>query len=257
MLVIEDLELYDTAGYGSIQTPPGFTTLMIDNTWWNRTALAWQQWQLTLPGAVMSTVQPGALVQQQVNAGVLLNVTHVREDFARLVLEAITARGYGSCVTVEIQGPAVTLKITDCRNGRVVSVDLTLAFKFKFWPQHAEEWKRRYRCGWPNPFLVENICNDGYHVVAVHPKGHNWLPGRDFLWRYSFSAAEKKLFQSEPSHNSCCKQLSKIAFSDCQYSSLAEERSSASCPGKVRGLHNISTELRIVRMLDGKLMGEQ
>ena len=47
---------------------------------------------------------------------------------------------------VTCHGPAVTLKITN-RNGRVYSIDLTLAIKDKSWPQDAEEWKRRDRKG--------------------------------------------------------------------------------------------------------------
>lgn len=46
----------------------------------DRTAFAWQQWQLAQPGPVT----------QQFNAEIMLNATQVKEDFARLVCEAIT-----------------------------------------------------------------------------------------------------------------------------------------------------------------------
>lgn len=44
-------------------------------------------------------------------------------------------------------GPAVTLEITNNRNGKVYSVDLTLGIKDKSWPEDADEWRTRNRQG--------------------------------------------------------------------------------------------------------------
>ncbi|KAL9955279.1 hypothetical protein ACROYT_G036581 [Oculina patagonica] len=118
-----------------------------------------------------------------------------------------------SNVTVRSQGPAVTLKITN-RKEREYSIDLTLAIKYESWPEDAEEWpSRRDRKGWPNQKLVQEIYQDGCHLVAKHPKGYNvHEQEKGFLWRYSFSAAEKKLFLQggHGEASSCWKQVLRI-----------------------------------------------
>lgn len=67
--------------------------------------------------------------------------------------------------------------------------------------------------GWPNQQLVQDICGKGCHLVAKQPKGQN-LPEHEkgFLWRYSFSAAEKELFLrgSHGQASSCRKQVLRI-----------------------------------------------
>lgn len=67
--------------------------------------------------------------------------------------------------------------------------------------------------GWPNHSLVQDIRRDGCHLVAKQPKGQT-LPEHEkgFLWRYSFSAAEKKLFLqgSSGEASSCQKQVLRI-----------------------------------------------
>ena len=70
-----------------------------------------------------------------------------------------------------------------------------------------------FHSGWPNQQLVQQICGDGCHLVMKQPKGSR-LPDHEkgFLWRYSFSAAEKKLF-SQADHgeaSSCRKQVLRI-----------------------------------------------
>ena len=65
-------------------------------------------------------------------------------------------------VTIRLQGPAVTLKITN-ENGREYSVDLTLAIKNNSWPEAAEEWRRRDRKGIIK-FVTEKKLKDGYNI---------------------------------------------------------------------------------------------
>lgn len=60
---------------------------------------------------------------------------------------------------------------------------------------------------------MKDICREGCHLVAKKPKGYDISDQeKQFLWRYSFSAAEKKLFlqggQGEAS--SCRKQVLRI-----------------------------------------------
>ena len=70
-----------------------------------------------------------------------------------------------------------------------------------------------FHSGWPNQQLVQEICGDGCHLVAKQPKGSR-LPDHEkgFLWRYSFSAAEKKLFlhADHGEASSCRKQVLRI-----------------------------------------------
>ena len=67
--------------------------------------------------------------------------------------------------------------------------------------------------GWPSQDLVREICQDGCHLVAKQPKG---ITGPDnekgFLWRFSFSTAEKKLFLrgGHGEASSCRKQVLRI-----------------------------------------------
>ena len=49
-------------------------------------------------------------------------------------------------LSVQSHSPAVTLKITN-ENGRIYSVDLTLAIKHWSWPKDAEEWRREHQHG--------------------------------------------------------------------------------------------------------------
>ncbi|KAJ7369963.1 hypothetical protein OS493_035134 [Desmophyllum pertusum] len=182
----------DISLYGLSVQPTGFTRLFING---QEMRCTWQR-------------------DECVNDQGMLNATQVKAVFARLVRDAISVRGYERIVTdVKSQGPAVTLKIINS-NGRKYSVDLTLAIiKDKTWPRVAEEWRTRRRNGWPNQSLVNKICQDGCHLVAKQPKGHD-VPEHEkgCFWRFSFSAAEKNLFlhggQGEAS--SCQKQVLRI-----------------------------------------------
>lgn len=72
---------------------------------------------------------------------------------------------------------------------------------------------QHYIVGWPIHSLVQEIYRDGCHLVAKQPKGQN-LPEQEkgFLWRYSFSSAEKKLFLQggHGEASSCRKQVLRI-----------------------------------------------
>lgn len=190
MLIMDNLELDDAPFEeedGFSPPPFAFTTVMIDMG----EERLWQQ-------------------DRCVNRQGMLKASQVKAVFGRLVREAIMEKRYRN-VDVKSEGPAVTLKITE--QGREYSVDLTLAIKDYTWPEDAEEWQTRHRNGWPKQDLVKGIVKEGCHLVAKQPKGQD-IADRDkgFLWRYSFSAAEKKLFlqggQGEAS--SCRKQVLRI-----------------------------------------------
>ncbi|XP_067043837.1 cyclic GMP-AMP synthase-like receptor 1 isoform X2 [Acropora muricata] len=194
-LVLENLELDDepyddTEDDGMGEPPKGFTRVMIDRG----EERIWRR-------------------NNCVNARGMLNAAHVKSLFADLVRGAVQELRYGGFVEVSSNGPAVTLLLTNNRNGRKYSIDLTPVIKDKTWPEDADEWKSRSRGGWPNQNLVREICSDGCHLVPKPPKGSS-VPahGKEFLWRYSFSSGEKKLLlkgaHGEPS--SCRKQVLKI-----------------------------------------------
>ncbi|XP_068762759.1 cyclic GMP-AMP synthase-like receptor 1 isoform X2 [Montipora capricornis] len=195
MLVVENLEL-DAGPYGDdeddgmSEPPKGFTRVMIDMG----------EERIWRPDSC-------------VNTRGMLSASSVKSVFARHVRNAIEYLGYGRFVEVRSQGPAVTLIITNRMNGRKYSIDLTLAIKDKSWPEDADEWKGRPRRGWPNQNLVREIWHDGCHLVAKQPKGSN-VPEHEkgFLWRYSFSEAEKKLFLrgGHGEASSCRKQVLRI-----------------------------------------------
>ncbi|XP_015767425.1 PREDICTED: protein mab-21-like 2 [Acropora digitifera] len=149
-----------------------------------------------------------------VNARGMLNASHLKSLFARLVNDAVAELGYGRFVEVSSNGPAVTLILTNNRNRRRYSIDLTPVIKDKSWPEDADEWKSRSsRAGWPNQSLVREICSDGCHLVPKPPKGSS-VPAheKEFLWRYSFSSGEKKLLLrgAHGEASSCRKQVLRI-----------------------------------------------
>ena len=67
--------------------------------------------------------------------------------------------------------------------------------------------------GWPKQDLVHKIWQYGCHLVAKFPRGST-IPEheKEFLWRYSFSAAEKNLFLQggQGEAGSCSKQVLRI-----------------------------------------------
>lgn len=67
--------------------------------------------------------------------------------------------------------------------------------------------------GWPNSLLLQEIRDGGCHLVAKQPKGDNVPEDENgIFWRFSFSAAEKKLFLlgGHGEASSCRKQVLRI-----------------------------------------------
>ena len=73
-----------------------------------------------------------------------------------------------------------------------------------------------FHLGWPSRELVQEICQDGCHLVAKQPKGSNFPENKKpFLWKYSFTAAAKELLREA---SSCRKPVLRIV------KALREER---------------------------------
>ena len=60
-------------------------------------------------------------------------------------------------VKVRSHGPAVTLTLTNYRNGKSYSIDLVPAIKQKTWPEDANEWIARQRRGTRKRSFVVSI----------------------------------------------------------------------------------------------------
>lgn len=179
MLVIKDLELdgvYEFIHDGMSKPPTGFTRVMM------------------------------------ANSREMLSASRVKSVFANLVRRAIRELKCEGFVEASSHGPAVKLLITNYSDGKSYSIDLVPAIKDKTWPEDANEWISRER-DWPKEELVDEIWQDGCHLVAKFPRGIT-VPEheKEFLWRYSFSGAEKKLFLKggQGEAGSCSKQVLRI-----------------------------------------------
>ncbi|XP_074639718.1 cyclic GMP-AMP synthase-like receptor 1 [Acropora palmata] len=146
------------------------------------------------------------------NSRGMLSASRVKSVFANLVRRAIRELKCEGFVEASSHGPAVKLLITNYSDGKSYSIDLVPAIKDKTWPEDANEWISRQR-GWPKQDLVDEIWQDGCHLVAKFPRGIT-VPEheKEFLWRYSFSGAEKKLFLKggQGEAGSCSKQVLRI-----------------------------------------------
>ncbi|XP_048585373.1 putative nucleotidyltransferase MAB21L1 [Nematostella vectensis] len=166
------------------------------------------------PGAAVYPENPplGYSLLRGVSHGwtVFIDATAIKSTISGLVNQAVQNYQYGSFISQKLNGPAVTLKIDN--NGKNYAVDLTFAFKVNEWPSAANEWARRCRRGWPSCDLIEEIVKDGCHVVAKKPEIFQGTSKGSFCWRYSFSTAEKKLFQKGFSGDAgtCMKQVLRL-----------------------------------------------
>ncbi|OWF53835.1 uncharacterized protein LOC110445916 [Mizuhopecten yessoensis] len=102
------------------------------------------------------------------------------------------AVGSSTHMMMETHGPAVNLK--NAQSKFRVDVDYVLSFPCTRWPKEANEWVKRPRLhGWPDKVLIDQIVQDGCHLVPVGDKTSDdtFLP-----WRISFATAERKLIHS-------------------------------------------------------------
>ncbi|CAC5414804.1 unnamed protein product [Mytilus coruscus] len=86
---------------------------------------------------------------------------------------------------VKIHGPCISQSFE--------AVDFAYCLQIRCWPNVAQHWIYRHRQQWPCSAVIDDIIQSGCLVVAVGPKH---VAENDFLWRLSFSIAEKKLLHS-------------------------------------------------------------
>ncbi|XP_063412098.1 uncharacterized protein LOC134694919 [Mytilus trossulus] len=84
-----------------------------------------------------------------------------------------------------------------CEHGPCISdqnqtVDFAYCIRSKYLPHNAIPWASRHRCQWPTKFVIDMIMKNGCLLVPIGPKTSD----NEYLWRISFSVAEKLLVHS-------------------------------------------------------------
>ncbi|XP_063438539.1 uncharacterized protein LOC134719478 [Mytilus trossulus] len=106
--------------------------------------------------------------------------------------------GYGK--RVSIHGPCISnLSRTE---------DEAFCIRSKYLPHNAIQWTVRHRRQWPSNFVINRIKSYGCLIVAIGPKT---ISDR-YLWRFSFSVAEKILVHSFNFTQLLCYSLLKLTF---------------------------------------------
>lgn len=90
-----------------------------------------------------------------------------------------------SHLNLSIHGPCLS-NIEQC-------VDMAVCLRSKHFPDNALPWVWRSRHQWPSNFVIQRIKEYGCLVVPIGPKT---ILDNNFLWRLSFSMAEKQLVHS-------------------------------------------------------------
>ncbi|XP_071150311.1 uncharacterized protein [Mytilus edulis] len=88
--------------------------------------------------------------------------------------------------------------INPCEHGPCISdqdqtIDIAECVRSTYLPHNAIPWASRHRCQWPTNFVIDMIMKNGCLLVPIGPKT---LSNNEFLWRISFSVAEKILVHS-------------------------------------------------------------
>ncbi|KAK3104969.1 hypothetical protein FSP39_014289 [Pinctada imbricata] len=78
-----------------------------------------------------------------------------------------------------------------------IEKDIATCLRCDFWPDDIREFLRRRRTyDWPSPSQLEQISNEGIHLVSIGSRSQTisgmWVHD-SIEWRYSFSLAEKNL----------------------------------------------------------------
>ncbi|XP_052086552.1 uncharacterized protein LOC127723874 [Mytilus californianus] len=80
-----------------------------------------------------------------------------------------------------------------CLSDKNQNFDFAFCLRSKYLPYIAVPWSWRYRHQWPPNYVINKIKNNGCLLVPIGPKN---VSNCNFLWRLSFSVAEKHLVHS-------------------------------------------------------------
>ncbi|XP_052059533.1 uncharacterized protein LOC127700154 [Mytilus californianus] len=95
-----------------------------------------------------------------------------------------------------------------CISNLSKTVDNTYCIRSKHLPHNALQWTVRHRRQWPPNFTIDRIKNYGCLLVPIGPK----TISDSYLWRFSFSVAEKILVHSFNFIQLLCYGLLKLTF---------------------------------------------
>ncbi|XP_052085573.1 uncharacterized protein LOC127723120 [Mytilus californianus] len=96
-----------------------------------------------------------------------------------------------------------------CITDRCQTIDIAYCIRSKYLPHNATPWASRHRRQWPSKFVIDRIIKYGCLLVPIGPKT---LSDSDYLWRISFSVAEKILVHSFNSTQLLCYGLLKLTL---------------------------------------------
>ncbi|XP_071142715.1 uncharacterized protein [Mytilus edulis] len=80
-----------------------------------------------------------------------------------------------------------------CVSDKCMALDIAVCFRNKLLPYNAKQWVYRQRKQWPPNAVIDTIMRFGCLLVPIGPKT---VTNNQFLWRLSFSVAEKHLLHS-------------------------------------------------------------
>jgi hypothetical protein len=97
-----------------------------------------------------------------------------------------------------------------CLSDKDEVLDIAFCFHLYSWPRQAEKWICRHRSGqWPTDILIKQIVDYGCLLVPIGPKE---IENSEFLWRISFSMAEKQFSHSMNYTQMLCYALLKLSL---------------------------------------------
>ncbi|XP_052080285.1 uncharacterized protein LOC127718330 [Mytilus californianus] len=96
-----------------------------------------------------------------------------------------------------------------CISNKEHTIDIAECLHSKYLPDNAIPWASRHRLQWPPNFVIDKIINYGCLLVPIGPKT---IPNNCYLWRLSFSMAEKILVHSFNFTQLLCYGLLKLSL---------------------------------------------
>ncbi|VDI20873.1 Hypothetical predicted protein [Mytilus galloprovincialis] len=96
-----------------------------------------------------------------------------------------------------------------CLSDQDQTIDYAFCLRSKYLPHNAIPWAYRHRRQWPPNIVIDRIIDYGCLMVPIGPKNRS---KDDFLWRVSFSVAEKMLVHSFNFTQMLCYGLLKLTL---------------------------------------------
>ncbi|VDI84017.1 Hypothetical predicted protein [Mytilus galloprovincialis] len=143
------------------------------------------------------------------------NEVYLREECGRCPLGTCTGTQFYLPVKPFLDSVKEMFSYIDpCEHGPCISdpnqtIDIANCIRSKHLPHNAIPWAFRHRLQWPTNFVIDMIMQKGCLLVPIGPKT---LSDNEFLWRISFSVAEKILVHSFNFTQFLCYGLLKVTL---------------------------------------------